>query len=118
LLRLYVDEDLMESGLFAGLARRGFDVLATDEAGNRQRSDSEQLQFAATHGRAVYARNVGDSRVLHSEWLASGRSHAGVLVLTDIHAPIGRQLRCFEALDRLFPDGDVTDQILFLLNFA
>lgn len=96
----------------------GVDVLTAEQAGNRRWSDQAQLDFAAANARTLFTRNVRDYRVLHREYRSSGRNHAGIILLTDIHAPIGRQLQCFGAIDRAFPTGDLANRALFLLNFA
>jgi hypothetical protein len=39
-----------------------------------------QLAYAAAQGRAIYSFNVGDFCRLHSQWLAEGKSHAGIIL--------------------------------------
>ena len=69
-------------------------------------------------GRTLFTRNIRDYRVLHRQYLSAGRNHAGIILLTDIDAPLRRQIRAFQAIDRVFPTGDLANQVLFLLNFA
>lgn len=46
------------------------------------RADREQLEFASTTGRVLFTGNQGDFARLHSEWVARGASHAGIVVRT------------------------------------
>ncbi len=48
-IRLYLDEDTMDSDLLTALRRRNVDVLSTGEAQMLSRSDEEQLQWALEH---------------------------------------------------------------------
>ena len=56
---LYLDEDV-HPRLAMILRERGFDVLTTAEARMLERSDPEQLEFAAQHGRVIFTHNIGD----------------------------------------------------------
>ena len=50
--RLYLDEDV-DPLLARILTQRGFDVLTTQDAGQRSATDADQLAFAARAGRAL-----------------------------------------------------------------
>ena len=45
-IRLYIDEDSMQSALVRALQARGVDVLTALEAGMIERSDEEHLEYA------------------------------------------------------------------------
>lgn len=56
---IYTDEDV--SNLVATLLRsRGLDVLTTLDAGMMGQSDTEQLTYAAAHGRCLLTHNRVD----------------------------------------------------------
>lgn len=78
-VRLYLDEDV-DVALAAALRRRGIDVLTTQEAGNVQQRDGDQLAFAAQVGRAFFTHNVRDFARLHNEMMREERAHAGIIV--------------------------------------
>lgn len=108
----------MREALVSGLRQLSFDVLTADEANKRRASDAEQLAFAATQQRAIYTQNVRDYRVLHRRWLDEGRAHAGIILLTDQRASVGRQLQGFRSLGAALSEHDLRDQLVFLLNYA
>ncbi len=78
-LRLYFDRHIM-TRLADDLRNRGHDVLRTEEAGLDTATDEQQLAFAAGEGRAILTFNIRDFAPLHNEWMAAGRSHAGIIV--------------------------------------
>lgn len=85
-IRLYLDEDV--DVLVADLVRaRGFDATTTVGAGNLGRRDHDQLEYAASQGRAMLTHNRVHFEGLAREWLASGRAHAGILIAVRRRAP-------------------------------
>jgi predicted nuclease of predicted toxin-antitoxin system len=92
-IRLYVDEDAMARALVQGLRARGVDVITVLDAGMSEQDDSAQLDYATTQGRVLYTFNVGDFCQLHSEYLAQGKNHAGVIVVHRQRYSVGEQMR-------------------------
>jgi predicted nuclease of predicted toxin-antitoxin system len=78
-LRLYLDRHIM-TRLAEDLARRGYDCLTTQQAGNDRATDEEQLTFATAQRRVIVTYNIRDFAPLHQNWLAIGRQHAGIIV--------------------------------------
>src|SRR5947208_2312914 len=78
-VRLYFDRHIM-ARLADDLRTSGYDVLTTEEAGLDTATDEEQLAFATGEGRAILTFNIRDFAPLHRQWLAAGRSHAGIIV--------------------------------------
>jgi hypothetical protein len=93
MLRLYMDEDFMRGALARGLRERGFDLLTAQEADMIGRADADHLAFAAGAGRILCTYNVGDFWRLHSEYLANGRTHAGIILVRQQHYGVGEVLR-------------------------
>jgi hypothetical protein len=116
-LRLYIDEDSMESALVLGLRRLEFDVLTAEEASNRGLSDEDQLAYAAGARRAIYSRNVADFRVFHGRWFEEGRMHSGIILLTEHRASVRRRLDAFVALAASRAGDSLTNDLVFLLNY-
>ncbi len=83
----------MHAGLIVGLRARNVDVLTVLEANLLGRDDETQLAFAAQEQRVLYTFNVGDFCRMHSEYLQSGRSHAGIIVVPRQRYGVGEQLR-------------------------
>jgi Tfp pilus assembly protein PilZ len=57
------------------------------------RSDEQHLWHAQSVNRALYSFNMKDFSALHGEWIASGRSHSGIIVVSQQRYSIGEQLR-------------------------
>ncbi|MDA0837660.1 MAG: DUF5615 family PIN-like protein [Planctomycetota bacterium] len=88
-IRLYVDEDAGEMAVIQGLRARGYDILCTVEAGSLGTSDLDQLHLAIELQRVIYSFNVGDFAKLHSQSLAAGEQHWGIIVIPDQRYSIG-----------------------------
>jgi hypothetical protein len=92
-IRLYVDEDAMDGDVVRGLRSRGIDVITATEAEMIRRADDEHLAYAAGQGRVLYSFNVGDFHQIHSDWIAAGRSHAGIVLSQQKRYTTGEQIR-------------------------
>jgi hypothetical protein len=79
-IKIYIDEDAMDSDLVAALRSRGITVITALDAGFARRSDDEQLAFASDHGCVLCTFNVSDFYRLHTEWVDAGREHAGMIL--------------------------------------
>jgi hypothetical protein len=111
---LFIDEDASDYRVIEGLLSHGIDVLTVVQAGRRRRSDEEQLEFAAAKRRILYSLNAGDFGRLHGEWLAQGRSHAGIIVIPRQRYSIGEKVRLISALlDAITPD-EFVDRLEYL----
>jgi hypothetical protein len=58
-----------------------------------EREDAEHLAYAAELGRVLCTFNVGDFCRLHDEYLAQGRTHAGIILMRQQHYSVGEQMR-------------------------
>lgn len=77
---LYLDEDM--SALVATLLRsRGLDVTTVSEQSTLGKTDSEQLEFAASLGRCLVTHNRVDFERLHLQFIEEGREHCGIIVV-------------------------------------
>ena len=83
----------MRRSLVFGLRARGVDVLTAAEAGTINRPDEDQLEFAASKARALYTYNVADYCLLHQNWMAEGRFHAGIVVCPQQRYVVGEEPR-------------------------
>lgn len=83
----------MRSALVRALRARGVDVLTALDAGMIERSDEEHLEYATKEGRVLYSFNVGDFYRLHQEYLARGKSHAGIILARQQRYTAGEQMR-------------------------
>lgn len=91
--RLSIDEDAMARAPVHGLRVRGVDVTTVLEAGMIGQSDAAQLEYATAQDRVIYTFNVGHFCQLHTEYLAAGKTHAGLIVVYRQRYPVGEQMR-------------------------
>jgi hypothetical protein len=112
--RLYFDADSMDRNLIVALRARGVDVLTALEADMIHREDSEHLEFATREGRVLYSFNVGDFMQLHSEYLQSGKHHAGIVLARQQHYSIGGVMRRLLELMATRSAEDLVDNVEFL----
>lgn len=108
---LYLDHDV-HLYFVAALRRRGYEASTTQEHGNQRLSDAEQLAFAAERDWTILSYNMGDFNALHTEWIAQGKKHAGILLASQFHPP--RTLQRLLNLLFLADAADLTGNILFL----
>lgn len=79
-IRLYLDHDV-DPELADRLSERGYDVVATRDVlgSHSQRSDADQLEYAAANWRAILGHNRRDLKREHIARLARGEEHWGVI---------------------------------------
>jgi hypothetical protein len=73
-IRIYIDEDAMDSDLVAVLRSRGVMVITPLDVLLTGRSDEQQLAFATEHECVLYTFNVADFYRLHALWSAADAS--------------------------------------------
>lgn len=116
-IRLYLDEDSMRRLLAFGLRARGVDVLTAAEAGMINRPDEDQLDFAANSARALYTYNVADYCLLHQEWMADQRFHAGIVASTQQRYVVGEELRHLVRLISEVTAEEMRNRVEFLSSW-
>jgi hypothetical protein len=114
IVRLYCDEDSEQHGLVQALRNRGVDVVTALEAGMLGEPDDEQLAFATAHARAIYSFNVGDFCELHSQWLAAGALHSGIVLAEQQQYSIGEQMRRLLRLINALSAEEMRNRLEFL----
>jgi predicted nuclease of predicted toxin-antitoxin system len=92
-IRLYLDEDSMSRSLVRALRARGVDVVTALDSGMIERTDREHLDYATGKGRTLCTFNVADFYRLHGEYVAQGRSHAGIILMRQQRYTVGEQMR-------------------------
>jgi hypothetical protein len=111
LIHLYLDEDV--SLLLGKMVRaRGFEVITTQDAGNLSKSDADQLAYSAEHGLALLTHNRVDYEKLAREYVASHRSHHGIIVAVR-RTPHEICLRLLKILNQVTAD-EMQDQVRYI----
>jgi hypothetical protein len=113
-VRLYVDEDAMDSDLVSALHLRGVDVTTVLDERKQGQTDEQQLRFAAEQGRAIYTFNQMDYMALHSGFLEQGLSHAGIIIAPQSRYSVGEQMRRLVHLVDTRSAEEMTDRVEFL----
>jgi len=113
-IRLYFDEDTMGHSLVRALRSRGIDVVTALDADMIERSDADHLAYASEQGRVLCSSNAGDYYGLHTELLASDRSHAGIILIAQQRYTVGDQMRRILKLIAVRSAVDMRDRVEFL----
>ena len=69
------------------LSARGVDILSAHVAGLVAVPDSRHLEHATSLGRVLFTFNTRDFALLHKEWLAAERHHAGIIRVKSVCLP-------------------------------
>lgn len=83
----------MDSNLMRALRARDVDVTTALDESMIERTDAEHLDFASRQGRVLFSFNRGDFLQLHSQYLATGKSHAGLILSRQQRYSVGEQMR-------------------------
>lgn len=110
----YLDEDSFEKSLTAAFRNAGLDVVTVADVNRQSYSDEEQLIWATEQRRVIYSYNRSDFCRLHSEFLAAGRTHAGIIVSQQQRYSVGQQLRGLLKLVAAQSDAEMVNQLVFL----
>lgn len=113
-IRLYFDEDTMRHSLVRALRSRGIDVVTALDANLIEHPDTDHLAYAASQGRVLCSSNTRDFYRLHSELLAAGQSHAGIILIAQQRYPVGDQMRRLLKLIAVRSAADMRDHVEFL----
>jgi hypothetical protein len=115
-LGFYFDEDSMDEDVIGPLRRRGVDVETTQEASMLERSDEEQLAYAAAQNRVVVTSNAGDFARLHRDALSSGQSHAGIIIVLQSRLSIGEIIRRLFHLAQTRTPAELQNELIYLTS--
>lgn len=114
IIRLYVDEDSMSRALVRALQARGIDVTTALDEGMIERPDADHLAYATEQGRVLFSFNVGDFYRLHTEYLAQGQTHAGLVLSLQQRYAVGEQMRRLLKLITAKSAEDMHNRVEFL----
>ncbi len=117
IIKFYFDEDASDLALLEAARSRGVEILSTQEAGNRGKSDREQLEFANLTERVLFSYNVGDFIQLHTEFLTDGTQHSGILLTKQRGFGIGEKVRrMLNLINSKFAE-EMENELEFLSNW-
>lgn len=115
-IRLFIDEDSMDRRVVNAFRSRGVDVTTVGEVRTTGFSDAEQLILATEQQRVLYTFNVGDFCQLHYDYMAEGRTHAGIIISSQAYS-VGQQLRGLLKLAANQSAEEIVNQLVFLSTY-
>jgi hypothetical protein len=80
-LSLYLDDCADDDILAALLRQAGHQVSTPRIAGTSGLSDREHLDYAAQRGYTLLTKDPDNFMELHHQWLATNRTHSGILLI-------------------------------------
>ena len=104
----------MRRSLVEALRVRGVDVITALDVGMIEQDDREHLDYATDQGRVLCSFNVGDFYRLHSEYVARGKRHAGIILMQQQRLSVGEQLRRLLRLVASKPADEMENWVEFL----
>ena len=111
-------DEMLSDDIAVQLRKRGHDVLAVvADPGLVGLPDDQILAQAAAQDRALVTANIKDFMPLDAQYKASGRQHAGLILISTKTFPQNRTFTAVvDALAALLarPDGIGPDQVVFL----
>lgn len=117
-IRLYLDEDAMDSDLVRALRLRGVDVTTALDVGLTNSTDAEQLEYAVQQGRALYTFNVADFMTLHTSYVTAGKQHSGIILNRQQRYSIGEQMRRLIRLVQMRSAESLRNTVEFLSGWG
>ena len=116
-IRWYIDEDAMRRAFINALREAGLDVVTVADVNRFGISDADQLAWATEHNRVLYTFNVRDFSLLHTQWLPSGKRHAGIVVVPRQRYSIGDQLKGILNLSNHLAAEEMVNRLVYLSNY-
>lgn len=110
-VRFLTDENVYKA-VGSSLRKAGVDAISTPDAGRLGASDLSQLLYAADGGGTIVTFNVAHFAQLHTEWIDSGRHHAGIVV--SVQRPIGEDTLRLKHLAMALSAEKMKDRLEYL----
>jgi predicted nuclease of predicted toxin-antitoxin system len=87
-IKFYTDTHIAKA-VATQLRNRGIDIIRCEEVGLADAKDEEHLEFATSQKRVLVSHD-DDFVVLHHQWQAREKKHAGIMLLhNDLQGKIG-----------------------------
>jgi hypothetical protein len=109
---LHADESV-DRRVVDGLRRRGVDVGSAVDAGLGGATDERQLEFATTARRALLTADA-DHLAIHGAWMASGRSHEGVVYFHPARTTPGHVIREVHRIAHRVSPDDARNRVFYV----
>jgi hypothetical protein len=118
LITIYLDEDASWRRVLTEWRAAGGSMWATGELGRMETPDEEQLAFAHERGWVLLSCNVEHFTRLHTLWSRDGRSHSGIIVLSQQRLDQTLIVRALELLTQSVPDDQWLNRLEYLMDWV
>lgn len=108
---IYLDEDNQSHALTHALTQAGIPVATSAQQSMNGQSDEAQLEHANLNGWVLYTSNGRDFDVLHRQYMASGRSHRGIIIRYGRQYSVGEQMRRVTAIWKTHSAEDMVNRV-------
>jgi hypothetical protein len=116
-LSYYLDDDSAETALIDALRSRGAEAHTPSDAGLEGADDRTHLQWCAENRFTLVTHNVRDFHRLHTEFIAEGKSHFGMVLMRQQTLGVGEKLRRLIRLSGRFSPDEMKNRVEFLSNW-
>ena len=114
-VRLYVDADASEMAVIVGLLAAAESIYVRIwRLAVWQRRTRISWRTRRNKKRAIYTFNASDFARLHRDCLQAGRSHAGIIVISEQRYSIGEKYRRLAAFIHSMTAESLRDRIVYL----
>lgn len=113
-IKIYTDEDV-DIAISRALKLRGFEIYTTLNAGKKESSDEEQMEYAASINAVLLTHNVQDFPRMHYEFMRKGRHHSGIIVAKQVS--VGEIVKKLLSLASTLSAEDIEDRLEYLSNW-
>ena len=111
-LSFYMDVQV-PAAITEGLARRGIDVLTSQDDGTRETDDDLLLQKAATLSRILVTQDEDFLRIA-AEWQRGGRFFAGLVFAPQQGPSIGRCIEDLHLIAECVQTEEIASRVVFI----
>lgn len=84
------------------------------DASMSEQNDMAQMEYATEQGRVLYTFNVGHFCHLHTQYMAQGKRHAGIIVVSRQRYSVGEQIRRLLQLISMKSAEEMRNSLQFL----
>jgi predicted nuclease of predicted toxin-antitoxin system len=112
--KLYLDEDV-KVAVAESLRKKGYNVIAATEMGNKGFSDPQQLKYAISQERAIMTHNQKDFVKLHGQCMINSLEHYGIIIAKQVN--VGEIVRLSMRMLNVLTADDMISRLEYLSNW-
>ena len=113
----YFDDNIGWKDLITGLRQVGVTCVTSRDAGVEGAIDETHLRLAALNGYVVVTQDVKDFAALHWKLIASGESHAGILLVKQGGQSLGDLIRRIRRIAAEVPTEEFVGRLEYVTRW-